>query len=56
MKPEWFKFEEIPLIKHGRTIKYWLSFLLNGKNFQAIFYFGNKKLIDYQIEVCVRCK
>lgn len=41
MNPRWFEFSQIPFKEMWPDDKYWIPFLLQGKNFWARFYFKN---------------
>jgi len=46
MRPEWVEFEKLPLDKMWADDKYWLPYVLNGKNVEAAFVFGDGNKID----------
>lgn len=51
MKPQWFKYDEIPFEKMWPDDRQWLPFLFAGKNFNARFLFqGYDTILEHKIE------
>ncbi|MEK6871420.1 MAG: hypothetical protein AABX16_00785 [Nanoarchaeota archaeon] len=52
MKPQWFKFNEIPYEKMWPDDTHWMPHILAGEKLKAYFTFGdNDKITDYYIEI-----
>lgn len=52
MKPNWFKFDQIPYQNMWPDDIYWLPKVLEGKKLEANFTFGQgDKILDYNIKV-----
>lgn len=51
MNPQWFEFSQILFQDMWPDDKYWIPFLLQGKNFWAHFYFKNvNEVLRYQVK------
>lgn len=46
MRPEWFLHQDIPYANMWPDDKFWLPLLLEGKNFEGVFYLANKDSIS----------
>ena len=52
MRPEWFRFAEIPYSQMWQDDKYWLPLLLQGKQVTGTFHFGddNETVVKYELK------
>lgn len=48
----WFHFDEIPYHSMWQDDRHWLPLLLEGKNFEGVFYFNEEgtRLLDYSLK------